>query len=201
RSCSPKSMDYPAGIYRQSAGLLEGVDLIGTGSLSSRLWFRPSITVIGIDAPSISAAANILIPRAAAKVSMRISPDADPHHELKILMDHLRSVAPWNVHVDVKEVSASSGFVCPTDGPGFAAAQRALELSFNKPVMEKGTGGSIPLLQVLHNAVPRAEFILWGAEDASCSRIHGTNESVDIGELERCIVAQSLFLLLLGKDQ
>jgi acetylornithine deacetylase/succinyl-diaminopimelate desuccinylase-like protein len=67
--------------------------------------------------------------------------------------------------------------------------------------MEKGTGGSIPLLQVLHTAVPDAEFILWGAEDDSCSRIHGTNESVDIGELERCIVAQSLFLSFLGKER
>jgi len=201
RSCSPKTMDYPPEIYRQSAGLLKGVDLIGTGSISSRLWSRPSVTVIGIDAPSISASANILIPKAAAKISMRISPDADPHRELQILMDHLRSVASWNVHVDVKEVSASFGFVCPTDGPGFAAAKRALETSFKKPVMEKGTGGSIPLLRVLHNAVPHAEFILWGAEDASCSCIHGTNESVDISELERCIVAQSMLLLLLGKGQ
>ncbi len=59
--------------------------------------------------------------------------------------------------------------------------------------------GSIPLLQVLHNAVPEAEFILWGAQDDSYSRIHGTNESVDIHELERVIVAQSLFLQLMSK--
>ena len=201
RSYTHTTTDYPKEIYRQSAGLLDGVNLIGTGPISSRLWARPSVTVIGIDAPSICASANILIPRAAAKISMRISPDADPRHEVQILMDHLRAVAPWNVHVDVTEVSVSSGFICPTRGPGFSAARSALETAFKKPVMEKGTGGSIPLLQVLHTAVPDAEFILWGAEDDSCSRIHGTNESVDIGELERCIVAQSLFLSFLGKER
>jgi acetylornithine deacetylase/succinyl-diaminopimelate desuccinylase-like protein len=194
RSYTPGNMEYPVEIYRESSGVLTGVDLIGTGPLSARLWEKPSISVIGIDAPSINTSSNILIPRASAKISMRISPDADPHRELHILMDHLRSVAPWNVHLDIREVSNSSGFICRTDGPGAAAARRALEMAFGKPVGKAGAGGSIPLLQVLHNAVPDAEFILWGAGDAACSRIHGANESVDITELERIIVAQSLFL-------
>jgi acetylornithine deacetylase/succinyl-diaminopimelate desuccinylase-like protein len=201
RSDPPATMEYPEKIYRESAGLLEGVDLIGTGPLGARIWSKPSVTVIGIDAPSISASANILIPRAAAKISMRIAPDAAPDRELHILMEHLRAVAPWNVHVEVQEVSASSGFVCPAGGPGLAEARRALETAFGKPVLDKGTGGSIPLLHELHAAVPHAGFILWGAEDAACSRIHGTNESVDTGELERTIVAQSLFLLLLGTER
>ncbi|MFZ1897236.1 M20/M25/M40 family metallo-hydrolase [Methanoregula sp.] len=200
-SGSPATMEYPEEIYRESAGLLRGVDLIGTGTLGARIWSKPSVTVIGIDAPSIGASANILIPRAAAKISMRIAPDADPGRELHILTGHLRAVAPWNVRVEVQEVSASFGFVCPAGGPGLAAARRSLEIAFEKPVREKGTGGSIPLLHELHAAVPHAEFILWGAEDASCSRIHGTNESVDTGELERSIVAQSLFLSLLGNGR
>jgi acetylornithine deacetylase/succinyl-diaminopimelate desuccinylase-like protein len=199
RSDATGTMEYQEEIYRQNAGLLEGVDLIGTGPISSRLWSKPSVTVIGIDAPSIRAASNILIPRASAKISMRISPGADPHRELRLLTDHLHAVAPWNVHVEVREVSHNPGFICPTDGPGFATASRALETAFKKPVRKMGAGGSIPLLQVLHNAVPQAEFILWGAQDTSFSRIHGTNESVDIYELERLIVAQSLFLQFMKK--
>ena len=35
---------------RADAGLLEGVHLIGTGSLTERLWARPAIAVIGVDA-------------------------------------------------------------------------------------------------------------------------------------------------------
>jgi acetylornithine deacetylase/succinyl-diaminopimelate desuccinylase-like protein len=199
RSYTPGNMEYPAEIYRQSAGLLKGVEFMGTGPLSSRLWSKPSLTVIGIDAPSISAASNILIPQASAKISMRISPDADADHELQLLMDHLRAVAPWNVHVEVRKVSDNPGFICPTDGPGFAAACKALETAFEKPARKMGAGGSIPVLRVLHDAVPQAEFILWGTQDATYSRIHGTNESVDIRELERVIVAQSLFYQLVRK--
>ncbi len=199
RSDASGSEGFSVESYRDSAGVLDGVDLIGTGPLGDRLWSRPSVTVIGIDAPSIKAAANILIPQAAAKISMRIAPDADAGHELQVLMDHLRAAAPWNVHVEIREIGYSAGFTCPTGGPGYMAARSALETAFKQPVFEKGTGGSIPLLRVLHNAVPHAEFILWGAEDAAGSRIHGTNESVDIGDLEKIIVAQSLFLSLLKK--
>jgi acetylornithine deacetylase/succinyl-diaminopimelate desuccinylase-like protein len=66
--------------------------------------------------------------------------------------------------------------------------------AFGKSVKEIGAGGSIPLLGVLRQVVPEAEFILWGSGDLARSRIHGTNESVDIGEIERMIVAQGLFL-------
>lgn len=193
------SVQYPEELYMRDAGLLEGVGLIGTGPLSARLWAKPSVTVIGIDAPSVREASNILIPHAAAKISMRISPAADADHELQLLVDHLNAAAPWNVHVKVTKVSKNSGFVCPTGGPGYAAARTALETAFGRPSGETGAGGSIPLLHALRAAVPTADFILWGAQDASCSRIHGANESVDLGELERFIVAQSLLLETLGK--
>jgi len=193
--------DYQIESYRESAGVLDGVDLIGTGPLGDRLWSRPSVTVIGIDAPSIKAAANILIPRAAAKISMRIAPDADPGHDLEVLMNYLRTAAPWNARVEIKEVGHSPGFSCPTGGPGYAAARKALATAFGRQVLEKGTGGSIPLLRTLHDVVPHAEFVLWGAEDAAGSRIHGTNESVDLGDLERIIAAQALFLSLLKKER
>jgi acetylornithine deacetylase/succinyl-diaminopimelate desuccinylase-like protein len=195
----PPSIRYPENMYQRDAGLLEGVELIGTGPLSARLWSKPSVTVIGIDAPSVREASNILIPHAAAKISMRISPDSDADHELQLLMVHLRAAAPWNAQVEVTEVTKNSGFVCPKGGLGYAAARMALETAFDKPVVEIGAGGSIPLLHVLRAAVPATEFILWGAQDASSSRIHGTNESVDLGELERFIVAQSLLLQLLGE--
>jgi cysteinylglycine-S-conjugate dipeptidase len=194
RSSPPGTAEYPEEAFRQNAGVVPGVDLIGTGPLGSRLWSKPSITVIGIDAPSVAGSANILIPRAAARVSMRIAPDADPRRELQVLMDHLRAAAPWNARVDVQEESSSPGFICPAGGPGLAAAEHALGAAFGKPAREKGTGGSIPLMRILHDAVPGAEFVLWGAEDDARSFIHGPNESVDIGELERFIVAQALMM-------
>lgn len=201
RSYPREDREYPDELYRRYAGVLDGVELIGSGPLSARLWSKPSVSVIGIDAPQVRDASNILIPGAAAKISMRISPDADADGEVQLLMDHLSAVAPWGAHVRVRKVSGNAGFICPTDGSGYAAARTALEAAFDTPAGQIGAGGSIPLLHVLQKAVPDAEFILWGAEDAACSHIHGANESVDIDELERFIVAQSLFLHFLGEER
>ena len=199
RSIPSGNSDYPEKVYRESAGVLDGVDLIGTGSLGDRLWFRPSVNVIGINAPTIQESANILIPRASAKISLRIAPDANPGHELQTLIGHLRAAAPWNVRVEARQGGGSPGFSCSCGGLLFAAAEKALRQSFGRPAAKKGTGGSVPLVQVLHDAVPHAEFILWGAEDAAESCVHGPNESVDLSDLERITVAQSYFLSLVGK--
>jgi acetylornithine deacetylase/succinyl-diaminopimelate desuccinylase-like protein len=174
------------------------VDTIGTGTISSRLWSHPSVTVIGIDAPAVRDASNILIPQARARISMRIAPVADPQHELRLLADHLRSHAPWNARVKISEFHRSSGFICPRGGHSYETARKVMEAVYGRTVGEVGAGGSIPLMNVLKRIVPGAEFILWGCEDNEHSRIHGANESVDLGELERMIVTQALLLQELG---
>jgi acetylornithine deacetylase/succinyl-diaminopimelate desuccinylase-like protein len=190
--------EYPEDLYRRLSGLLDGVDTIGTGSISSRLWSQPSVTVIGIDAPAVRDAANILIPQARARISMRIAPGADPEQEARLLADHLRAAAPWHVQAEISDIHSSSGFICPTGGPGYEAARTVMGAVYQHPVSETGGGGSIPLLSVLKHAVTGAEFILWGCEDNERSRIHGPNESVAIDELERMIVTQALLLQVLG---
>ena len=198
-SSSWTGAEYPKDLYRRLSGLLDGVDMIGTGSVSSRIFTRPSITVIGIDAPTIALAKNILIPEVRAKISMRIAPGADPERELGILADHLRAVAPWNVRVEIDKAWGSAGFICPTGGSAYKLAGQILKAVYEKPVTEIGAGGSIPLINLLKEAVPGAEFVLWGCEDNEQSQIHGVDESVDLLELERMIVAQALLIQELGK--
>ena len=69
---------YDEAAFRTDAGVLPGVDLIGAGSIADRLYGRPSINVIGIDAPAVDGAANALIPKARARVSVRLAPGQDP---------------------------------------------------------------------------------------------------------------------------
>jgi len=192
--------EFPERLYRRLSGMLDGVDTIGTGTISSRVWSKPSVTVIGIDAPAIRDASNILIPQARARIGMRIAPGADPQKEVQLLSDHLRAVAPWHVQVEVSDIWTSSGFISPTGGRGYEAAKKVLEAVYNTPVKEIGGGGSIPLLNVLKRAVPGAEFVLWGCEDHERSAIHGPNESVSLGEVEKMIVTQALLLQVLGKE-
>ncbi len=44
--------DYSEELFREEAALLDGVSPIGTGSILSRLWAQPTVTITGIDAPT-----------------------------------------------------------------------------------------------------------------------------------------------------
>jgi len=82
------AVDYPAERVRAESGLLDGVSEIGSGSVTQRLWAKPAITVIGIDTTLIAAWSNTLIPRARAKVSMRVAPGGDARVHLDALRTH-----------------------------------------------------------------------------------------------------------------
>jgi acetylornithine deacetylase/succinyl-diaminopimelate desuccinylase-like protein len=185
--------------FRDSADVLDGVELVGTGPVAARLFAKPSVSVIGLDMTSVVGSSNVLIPQVAAKISMRIVPGSDPDKELDALVSYLESSAPWGAQVDVRRTKAAPPFRCDSGGPAYAAARTALEAAFGKPVSEAGSGASIPLLRTLQTAAPRAEFILWGPEDVAGSRIHASDESVDPSEIERCVVAQSLLLQQLAE--
>ncbi|MCR6649787.1 MAG: M20/M25/M40 family metallo-hydrolase [Cellulomonas sp.] len=180
--------------FRAGADLVEGVTLMGTGTIGQRLYGNPSVSAIGVDMTSVAGSSNVLIPQARAKLSMRIVPGSDPTTELDALVAHLETHAPWGAQVEVRRTKAAPPFTCPTDGPAYAAARDALEQAYGKPVGEAGSGASIPLLRTLQTASPGAEFILWGPEDVAKSRIHASDESVDPSEIEHLVVAQALLL-------
>ena len=191
--------DYDDGAYRADAGVLPGVDLIGGGSIAERLYTRPAINVIGIDAPAVDGALNALVPRARARVSVRLAPGQDPASAQAAVRRHLEEVAPWHVRVTVTPGTVGEGFLAGTDGPAFAAAEAALAAAFDRPVVHDGEGGSIPLVATFLEALPAAEMILWGPEEPRCA-IHAPDESVDLGELERCVLAEALFLAALAGE-
>lgn len=188
--------DYPESLYRQMAAVVPGVETIGEGSVASRLWSKPAINVLGIDAPGVAEAGNVLLPAARAKVALRIAPGANPAEELAALTAHLEAACPWGVALTISECKTSDAFVAPTGGRAFEAARAALAEAYGKPlaeVAEIGSGGSIPLLETLARVSPGAEFILLGAEDARAN-IHGADESVSSDEIERMIVAEAILL-------
>jgi cysteinylglycine-S-conjugate dipeptidase len=184
---------YDEDAYRTDAGVLPGVDLIGAGSIADRLYGRPSINVIGIDAPVVDGAANALIPKARARVSVRLAPGQDPTEAQGVVAKHLEAAAPWNVKVKVTPGVIGDGFLAKTDGPAYAAATHAMAAAFEKDVVHYGEGGSIPLVAAFLEAQPTTEMILWGCEEPRC-KIHAPDESVDLAEVERCVLAEALFI-------
>ncbi len=183
--------------FRRDAGILDGVQLAGPPA--EMLWSRPSITILGIDAPRVEGAANILIPRARAVVGLRIPPGADPRAATDALAEHLRARVPWGVHARI-EPEAPAPPIALDGGRAVAAAERALAGAYGAEARRMGGGGSIPLVATLTEAMPDAEIILWGSADIAQARIHGPNESVDVDELERMVLAEALLFAELAGD-
>ncbi len=55
---------------------------------------------IAIDAPPVKDAVNLVIPKAQAKISLRLPPTEDPEHAMKMLEEHVMKNVPnecWNI--------------------------------------------------------------------------------------------------------
>ena len=175
------------------AGVLDGVQLTGTGGLTDRLWAGPAIAVIGIDAPPVAAASNTLIPAARAKVSLRVAPGDDATAAGQALAAHLRARAPWGVQVSVQPGAIAAPFTARTGGRAYQAARSALKEAWGTPAVDAGAGGSIPFVTAYAGLFPDAEILITGVEDPG-TRAHGSNESLHLATFERACLAEALLL-------
>lgn len=186
--------------FRADAGLLDGVELIGTGPLSSRLWNRPALTVLAIDATAVADAANVLAPTARAKVSLRLAPGQDPAAATGALVSHLVAHAPWGSRVEVVEGSAGEPYRADLDAPVHTLAAAALAEAFGAPTVLAGQGGSIPLVAAYRARNPDAAVLVTGVEDPA-TRAHSTDESLQLADFEAACLAETLLLAALAGDR
>lgn len=182
---------------RDEAGLLEGIELWGSGSLSSRLWAKPAITVTGIDAPATSAASNTLLATAAAKISLRVPPGMPAADAKEALEAHLRRGCPHGVEMALENWEVGEAFSDDVSGDLGAQVEQALRDGFGHDVVRQGLGGSIPFIAQLQQVFPEAEIAVTGVEDRE-SAAHGPNESVSLDMLERAARSEALLLVRLA---
>jgi acetylornithine deacetylase/succinyl-diaminopimelate desuccinylase-like protein len=186
-------VDYSAEQFRSDAQVLDGVELVGSGSPADMLWARPAITVLGIDIPPVIGSASAIQASATARVSLRVPPGMDGGAAQDALIAHLRKRVPWSLQCEIERVAVGDPFVGTLDGPGFEALKSALEEAYERPMTTEGQGGSIPLCNVFADTYPEAEIFLMGVEEPTCL-IHAPNESVDPSEIENLALAEALFL-------
>ena len=186
-------VDYAEEAFRADATVLDGVQLLGSGSVADLLWARPAVTVLGIDCPPVVGSAAAIQPRAAARLNLRIPPGTDPVAAQDALAAHLRAVAPWGVQVEVEREAVGAPFSADQDGPAYASMAAALEEAYGMAPTRLGQGGSIPLCNVFADTYPDAEIIMMGVEEPH-SLIHAPNESVDPTEIAAMALAEALFL-------
>jgi acetylornithine deacetylase/succinyl-diaminopimelate desuccinylase-like protein len=190
-------VEYPAGRVRAESGILDGVEEIGSGSVVQRLWAKPAITVIGIDTTSIAKASNTLIPRARAKVSMRVAPGGDAAAHLDLLREHLERHAPWGAQVTVTPGHVGQPYAIDASGPVYEAARAAFRRAWGTDAVDMGMGGSIPFIAEFAAAFPDATILVTGVEDPG-TQAHSINESLHLGVLEKAAIAETLLLASLA---
>jgi acetylornithine deacetylase/succinyl-diaminopimelate desuccinylase-like protein len=193
-------VDYSPERVREEAGMLDGVSEIGVGSVPQRLWAKPAITVIGIDTTPIEKSSNTLIPRARAKVSMRVAPGGDAREHLAALTGHLEKHVPWGAQVTVTPGDLGQPYAIDASGPVYDAARAAFRQAWGNEPVDTGVGGSIPFIAEFAEAFPSAKILVTGVEDPA-TQAHSINESLHLGVLERAATAEALLLKNLGSNR
>jgi acetylornithine deacetylase/succinyl-diaminopimelate desuccinylase-like protein len=190
---------YPEDRARAESGIADGVEWIGQGSMVERLWTKPSLSIIGLDAPPAQGASNTLVPHARAYVSLRIAPGDTTENAMARLREHLESHAPWGAQVTVTLGDKGEATQIDATGPAYDAAREAFAEAWDgvEPV-DMGVGGSIPFIAEFLDAFPDASVLVTGVEDPD-TRAHGANEGLHLAEFERVVHAEALLLRNLGR--
>ncbi|MGW7272666.1 M20/M25/M40 family metallo-hydrolase [Streptomyces sp. NPDC054864] len=187
-------LQYEEDVFRKDAKVLDGVRLVGRGTVADRIWSRPAATVIGIDCPPVVGATPSVQAAARALVSLRVPPGVDAAEATKLLQAHLESHTPWGAQVTTEQIGQGQPFRADTTSPAYAAMAEAMGEAYPGEEMQyAGQGGSIPLCNTLGALYPRAEILLIGLSEPE-AQIHAVDESVSPQELERLSVAEALFL-------
>ena len=171
-----------------------GVELFEMDSYSKRLWLEPALSILAIDAPPVAESVNLLIPKAKAKVSLRLPPTEDPDHAMNMLEQHIKENTPFNANVEFIPEAKGKGILVD---PKNEFSSKLIE-SFNKhwenEVAYMGVGGSIPFANIFINEFPNSEIVLVGAGDEE-GNAHAPNESVNIDDIKMLITSLTDALL------
>lgn len=198
QSSEAPDLDYPEDRLRAESGLLEGVDWLGEGSAVSRMWTKPAVSVLAIDATPVADASNTLAPSARAKISLRVAPGDDAEAAEDALVRHLESHAPFGAQVTVTRGETGQPGIIPFEGPTCDAAFEAFKQAWGKDPVFIGCGGSIPMVADFQQAFPEATVLVTAVADPD-SRPHGIDESQHLGDLEKACLAETLMLAKLAR--
>lgn len=184
---------YDEVTLRDEAGLPEGVSPIGRGSILSRIWNQPSITVTGIDAPSVVHASNTLSPEVSVVISARVAPGQSARDAYSAIEGHLRAHAPFGARLEFGDHDFGDAFLVDTSGWAVEAAREALHDGYGVAPVDIGVGGSIPFIADLVREFPGAQILVTGVEDPH-AKAHSPNESLHLQTFRNAVLAEALLL-------
>jgi acetylornithine deacetylase/succinyl-diaminopimelate desuccinylase-like protein len=150
-------------------------------ALLNNTW-RPALSVTGMDGiPALADGGNVLRPKTALKLSLRLPPTADAALATRRVKEVLEADPPYGARVTYATGERpGTGWNAPAMAGWLReSVERASTAQFGAPAMFDGLGGSIPFMSMLGERFPAAQFLVTGVMGPG-SNAHGPNEFIDL---------------------
>jgi len=144
-------------------------------SALERLWARPTFEVNGIFGGYQGQRSKTIIPASAtAKITCRLVSNQDPDRIRDLVMEHLRSVCPKTVRMEINDFGVSPPVLFDVNNPTIQAAREALHKGFGQEAVFIRCGGSIPVVSTFAEQLGCPVILMGFGLDSDGP--HGPNE-------------------------
>ncbi len=185
-----RALKFDEAKFKKEASMMGGMTLAGEKGFSvyEKLWTRPSLTIIALEARQFQGSSNQIIDAARARLSLRTVPNIDGNKAAALLKKRLESKPPFGAKITVKtsRKAVTPWWTTDPEGPAFEAGRRALKAGFGKDTAMIGAGGSIGFVGPFATMLGGAPCLLMGVEDPKCNA-HSENESLHLGDWVKCM--------------
>lgn len=162
-----------------------------------QLGYRPTLDVNGLLSGFTGEGAKTVLPaRAMAKVSMRLVPDQEPARISEAFREHVRTLAPDTVEVEIADLHSGRPWAAQPEGPLTDVAVDALEEAFGTRPVYLREGGSIPIIPLFAETFG-VQVLPIGFALPGCN-LHAPNEWLDLEVYHRGIEALARLYTRLG---
>ncbi|HUP60006.1 MAG TPA: M20 family metallopeptidase [Thermoanaerobaculia bacterium] len=148
--------------------------------LVNRTW-KPALAYTGQGGfPDLVQSGNVMRPKTALKLSLRIPPSLDATDIDRKLKELLESDPPYGASVSFDPEKGGGGWVAPKIASWLEeSVEKSSRTYFGKGAMTFGEGGSIPFMGMLGARYPEAQFLITGVLGPQ-SNAHGPNEFLHV---------------------
>lgn len=148
-------------------------------STIERTGVRPTLDICGIWGGYTGEGSKTVLPsKAFAKLSARLVPDQVSDEIAKLVAEHIKSIAPDHVKVDVHFLHGAESYVCPIDSEAYKAAEKAYTKTFGKRPLPVRRGGSIGVIPIFEKTLQVKPILMgFGLESDA---IHSPNENFPV---------------------
>jgi len=162
-------------------------------STLERLWTRPTFEVNGLFGGYQGQRSKTIIPASAtAKVSVRLVPHQSLDRIRDLIFEHIRSVCPDTVRLELTQFGASPPVLFDVNSPIIRASQEALRRGFGHDAVFIRCGGSIPVVNTFVEQLNCPVVLMGFGLDSD--RPHGPNEHFSLDSFIRGTKAAAALL-------